>query len=61
MDRTALVTGASGFLGRQVVQTFASAGWNTVGTGFTRASPPAIRKVDLTDPTNISTLLEEIK
>ena len=61
MNKTALVTGASGFLGRQVVQAFTSAGWDTVGTGFTRANPPAIRKVDLTDSKNISTLLQEIK
>ena len=61
MTRTALVTGATGLLGRQVVHTFRSAGWNAVGTGLTRANPPAILKVNLTDPAELSTVLEEVK
>ncbi len=61
MTRTALITGASGFLGRQVVQAFKSAGWNTIGTGFTRANPPTILKVNLTDPAEVSKVLEEVK
>jgi len=61
MTRTALITGASGFLGRQVVQAFKSAGWNTIGTGFTRANPPIILKVNLTDPAEVSKVLEEVK
>ncbi len=61
MTRTALITGASGFLGRQVLQAFKSAGWKTIGTGFTRANPPAILKVNLTDPAEVSSVLEEVK
>lgn len=61
MARTALVTGASGFLGRQVVQAFKSAGWNTVGTGLTRAKPPSILMIDLTVPTEVTSVLEEVK
>jgi len=61
MTRTALITGASGFLGRQVLQAFKSAGWNTIGTGFTRANPPTILKVNLTDPAEVSKVLEEVK
>ncbi len=61
MTRTALITGASGFLGRQVLQAFKSAGWNTIGTGFTRTNPPTILKVNLTDPAEVSKVLEEVK
>ena len=61
MTRTVLVTGATGLLGRQVVHAFKSAGWNTIGTGLTRAHPPAILKVDLTDSNEISTVLQEVK
>ena len=61
MTRTVLVTGATGFLGRQVLQAFKSAGWNTVGTGFTRASPPLILKVNLSDPAELSAALQEVK
>ncbi|KAL6722133.1 hypothetical protein ACLMJK_001240 [Lecanora helva] len=61
MTKTALVTGASGFLGRQVVQAFEAAGWNTLGTGFTRASPPTILKVNLTEITEVSEVLDHVK
>lgn len=61
MTRTALVTGSTGLLGRQVVHAFKSAGWNAVGTGLTRANPPAILKVNLTDPVELSTVLQEVK
>ena len=61
MAKTALITGASGFLGRQVVAAFQSAGWNAIGTGFTRAGPPAILKVDLTNEAEVSKVLEEVK
>jgi len=61
MARTVIVTGASGFLGRQVLQKFKSAGWNAVGTGFTRANPPSILKLDLSDEAVVSSLLDEVK
>lgn len=61
MARTALITGATGFLGRQVLQVFRSAGWNAVGTGFTRADPPTILKIRLSDPAELSTVLQEVK
>ena len=56
---TVLITGATGLLGRQVVSTFRNAGWRTVGTGFSRAKPPSIHKVDLTDPSAVEKILEE--
>lgn len=61
MVRNALVTGATGFLGRQVSQAFRLAGFQVVGTGFTRASPPATLKIDLSNPAEISSALEEVK
>ncbi|KAF6218949.1 hypothetical protein HO133_005493 [Letharia lupina] len=61
MVKTALVTGATGFLGRQVSQAFQSAGFQIVGTGFTRANPPAILKINLSNPAEISSALQEVK
>ena len=61
MTRIAVVTGATGFLGRQVSQAFRSAGWNTVGTGYSRAAPPSILKLDLSDGTAVASLLDEVK
>lgn len=61
MPLTALVTGATGLLGRQVVKAFEKAGYNVVGTGFSRASPPRIRKVDIQDEDEIISLFAEVK
>ncbi|KAI9852005.1 MAG: hypothetical protein M1838_002128 [Thelocarpon superellum] len=61
MTRTALVTGATGFLGREVVKTLQIAGWHVTGTGFTRAKPPAILKVDLESKSELVKVLEEVK
>lgn len=57
----AVVTGATGFLGREVKTAFEKAGWKVVGTGLTRANPPSIRKLDLTDASAISALFDEEK
>lgn len=61
MVKTALVTGATGFLGRQVSQAFQSAGFQVVGTGFTRASPPVILRLDLSNPAEILSALQDVK
>ena len=60
-QKTALVTGATGFLGRQVFQAFKSAGWSTTGTGFSRADPPSILRADLSDEQAVQSLLEQVK
>ena len=61
MTQTALITGATGLLGRKVLQAFQREGWNAVGTGFSRANPPSVLKVNLTDEAAISSTLEEVK
>ncbi|KKY24869.1 putative methionine adenosyltransferase 2 subunit beta [Diplodia seriata] len=60
MSGTALVTGATGLLGSQVAQAFKARGWKTVGTGLTRASPPAIVRLDLLDAAAIEQTLDEV-
>ncbi|KAK2865111.1 hypothetical protein FQN49_003903 [Arthroderma sp. PD_2] len=62
MTRTALVTGASGLLGRQVLKAFQQDGsWTVTGQGFTRASPPEILKADLTVAAEVEKLLDDVK
>ena len=61
MVRTALVTGATGFLGRQVLQAFNSAGFQVVGAGFSRANPPATLRIDLSIPAEILSALQDVK
>jgi S-adenosylmethionine synthetase len=61
MAKTALITGATGLLGRQVVTAFERQEWQVVGTGFTRAKPPSILKLDLGSETNIIKTVDEAK
>lgn len=61
MGKTVLITGATGFLGRQAVRAFQQDGWNVKGTGFTRAKPPVILKIDLSVEAEIAKALEEVK
>ncbi|KAI9667173.1 MAG: hypothetical protein M1831_001350 [Alyxoria varia] len=60
-SETALITGASGLLGRQVVAAFQRIGWNTIGTGFTRVNPPSIVKLDLNDAEAVEETLDKSK
>jgi nucleoside-diphosphate-sugar epimerase len=61
MAKAALITGATGLLGRQVVKAFQRQGWDVVGTGFTRAKPPAIVKLDLGSEAEVAKVLEDVK
>ncbi|TVY37327.1 Methionine adenosyltransferase 2 subunit beta [Lachnellula subtilissima] len=61
MPKTALITGATGLLGRQVVKAFERAGWDVKGTGYTRAKPPSIIKLDLNSSSAIAETLSEVK
>jgi dTDP-4-dehydrorhamnose reductase len=56
----ALVTGATGLLGRQVKLAFERADWPVTGTGFSR-SGKAIVKCDLTDESDVKRVLEDVK
>ncbi|MCJ1285885.1 hypothetical protein MMC26_005227 [Xylographa opegraphella] len=60
MPRKALVTGATGLLGRQVVSEFKSAAWEVIETGFTR-STKTTRKLDIVDSSAVTALLDEEK
>ena len=61
MAKTALVTGATGLLGRQVVKGFQRQGWTVIGTGLTRANPPSILKVDVSSEAEIQKVLDDVK
>ena len=61
MSKHALITGASGLLGRQVLKAFEVAGYDVIGTGFSRASPPKILKVDIRSTDEVGKLLDEVK
>ncbi|KAM3068948.1 hypothetical protein ACMFMG_004124 [Clarireedia jacksonii] len=61
MAKTALITGATGLLGRQVVKAFERENWKAVGTGFSRANPPAILKVDLGSESEVAKTIDEVK
>lgn len=61
MARKVLVTGATGLLGRQVLKAFQEAGWDVVGTGFSRAKPPSIIKLNVSDQAAISSVLDKVK
>ena len=61
MTQSVLVTGATGLLGRKVLQAFERGGWNAVGTGLSRAKPPAVIKLDLLDQAAVASALDEVK
>jgi nucleoside-diphosphate-sugar epimerase len=57
---SAIITGASGFLGRQVLKVFSDSDWQATGTGFSRASGD-VRKVDIQDGDALAALFDEVK
>ena len=62
MPQKVLITGATGLLGRQVIRAFSeSKDWEAVGTGFSRAKPPDIIKLDLGDETAVERAIEDVK
>jgi NAD(P)-dependent dehydrogenase (short-subunit alcohol dehydrogenase family) len=60
-SRTALVTGATGLLGREIVAAFREKGWTVKGTGFSRADGVDVLKVDLGNEADVAKVLDEVK
>jgi S-adenosylmethionine synthetase len=60
-EKTALVTGATGLLGRQVVRAFDKKSWNVKGTGYSRADGVSIFKADLGSSDEVEKLLDNVK
>ncbi|KAI8140380.1 RmlD-like substrate binding domain-containing protein [Fennellomyces sp. T-0311] len=56
-----IVTGASGLLGRAVVQQFKQAGHEVVGTALSRADKAGLVKLDLTDNQAVEAFIKEQK
>ncbi|KAI8374879.1 hypothetical protein BD560DRAFT_393487 [Blakeslea trispora] len=56
----AVVTGASGLLGRPVVKQFENSGWEVVGTAYSRAKDNLL-KLDLTDGQAVEQFLDQHK
>lgn len=61
MAQRALITGATGLLGRQVLKAFEDDGWDATGTGFSRATPPKILKVDIQSEDEVVKVLDDVK
>ncbi|KAK4179831.1 hypothetical protein QBC36DRAFT_59001 [Triangularia setosa] len=59
--KTAVVTGATGLLGRQVLKAFGNNDWTVKGTGFSRADGTDILKVDLGNADELKKVLDEVK
>lgn len=60
-EKTALITGATGLLGRQVLRAFDLKGWNAKGTGYSRADGVSVFKTDLGSSEQVEKLLDDIK
>lgn len=60
-QRTVLVTGATGLLGREVVNTFKLGGWTVKGTGYSRADGVDVLKVNLEQESSVAQMLDQIK
>ncbi|KAF3771262.1 NAD(P)-binding protein [Cryphonectria parasitica EP155] len=60
-NKVALVTGATGLLGRQVLKAFARRDWTAKGTGHSRADGTDVLKVDLASSPDVSKALDSVK
>ncbi|KAF4974247.1 hypothetical protein FZEAL_8827 [Fusarium zealandicum] len=60
-DRTVLVTGATGLLGREVSTAFGLKNWTVKGTGYSRADGFITLKVNLADEAEVAKTLDDTK
>ncbi|CAI6096459.1 unnamed protein product [Clonostachys chloroleuca] len=60
-QRTAIVTGATGLLGRQVKNAFETRGWTAKGTGYSRADGINTLKVELGSEDEVRKMVDEVK
>ena len=60
MAKKVLVTGASGLLGRQILECFRAEKWEVLGLAYSRAKE-GLRRVDLCDPAQVEGVLDEFK
>lgn len=63
MAKTALVTGATGLLGRQLIRAFEYPGrdWTVKGTGLSRADGVSVLRVDLGKQADVEAALDNVK
>ncbi|KAB5575519.1 RmlD substrate binding domain-containing protein [Coniochaeta sp. 2T2.1] len=59
--QSALVTGATGLLGRQILRAFERSNFSAKGTGLSRADGQTILKLDLGSDAEIEKILDEVK
>lgn len=60
-EKTVLVTGATGLLGRQIHRAFVRRDWTAKGTGFSRADGTTVLKVDLASELEVEKALDAAK
>ncbi|CAF1182249.1 unnamed protein product [Rotaria sp. Silwood1] len=61
INKTVLITGASGVLGRKVKNLFINAGWNVTGLALNRANKNHLVKCDLTNFDEINAIIENLQ
>ncbi|KAI0205128.1 hypothetical protein F4808DRAFT_410579 [Astrocystis sublimbata] len=59
--KKALITGATGLLGREVVKAFERAEWDVKGTGHSRADGSTVLKLDLAKRDEVEAVLDQVK
>jgi len=60
-EKTALITGATGLLGRQVFKAFQRDDWSVKGTGFSRADGHSILKLNLENAEEVEKALDDTR
>lgn len=60
-DRTVLVTGVTGLLGRQIKAPYERENWTVKGTGYSRADGVDVLKVDITKEAEVEKVLKDVR